>query len=36
MKILFGISFGYEDESVPANTARTERASLTETVQFLT
>ena len=35
MKVLFGISFGYEDESVPANTARTERAPLTETVQFI-
>ena len=35
VKILFGISFGYEDPSVPANTARTTRASLAETVQFL-
>lgn len=35
VKILFGISFGYEDPSVPANTARTERAPLDETVQFL-
>lgn len=34
-KVLFGISFGYEDPHVPANQARTERAPLTETVQFL-
>jgi len=35
IKILFGISFGFEDPSVPANATRTERASLEETVQFL-
>ncbi len=35
IKILFGISFGYEDTSVPANTARTVRAELAETVQFI-
>ena len=35
VKILFGISFGYEDESVPANKAITTRASLDESVQFL-
>ena len=35
VKILFGISFGYEDTDVPANAARTERAPLSETVQFL-
>ena len=35
IKILFGISFGYEDPGVPANTARTIRAPLEETVQFL-
>ena len=35
VKILFGISFGYADPAVPANTARTERAALTETVQFI-
>ena len=35
IKILFGISFGYEDPSVPANAARTDRASVAETVQFL-
>ncbi len=34
MKVLFGISFGYEDTSVPANAARTDRASVAETVQF--
>lgn len=28
--ILFGISFGYEDESVEANKARTDRADLSE------
>lgn len=35
IKILFGISFGYEDTSVPANNARTERAPLDEIVQFM-
>ena len=35
VKILFGISFGYADEAVPANRARTERAALAETVQFI-
>ena len=35
VKILYGISFGYEDPQVPANSARTERAPLEETVQFL-
>ena len=35
LKVLFGISFGFEDPSVPANQARTERAPLAETVQFL-
>ena len=35
IKILFGISFGYEDPSVPANATRTERAPLHETVQFV-
>ena len=32
--ILFGISFGYEDDSVAANRARTVRASLDESVVF--
>ncbi|MEM7016388.1 MAG: nitroreductase family protein [Pseudomonadota bacterium] len=35
MKVLYGISFGYEDPAVPANQARTDRAPLEETVQFL-
>ena len=35
IKILYGVSFGYEDLSVPANAARTERAPLSETVQFM-
>ena len=35
MKVLFGISFGYEDPAVPANQARTDRAPVAETVQFL-
>ncbi len=34
-KVLFGISFGFEDQDVPANQARTERAAVSETVQFL-
>ena len=34
IKILFGISFGYEDTSVPANNARTARAPLQENVFF--
>ena len=34
VKILFGISFGYEDTTVPANNARTTRASLSESVVF--
>ena len=35
IKVLFGISFGYEDPSVPANSARTDRASVEESVVFL-
>ena len=35
VKILFGISFGYEDESIPANKAITTRAALEESVKFL-
>lgn len=35
MKVLFGISFGYEDETVPANAARTDRATIEETVSFI-
>ena len=34
IKVLFGISFGYEDTSVPANKARTTRAALSESVIF--
>ena len=34
MKLLFGISFGYADESAPINNCRTDRASLDETVRF--
>jgi nitroreductase len=33
--ILFGMSFGYADEDAPANKARTDRASLDTSVQFL-
>lgn len=33
-KILFGISFGYEDTSVPANETRTTRDSISSNVQF--
>jgi nitroreductase len=35
IKILFGISFGYADSDMQVNTARTERAPLSETVKFL-
>ncbi len=35
VKVLFGISFGFEDPDVPANAARTDRAPLSETVQFI-
>jgi hypothetical protein len=34
MKLLFGISFGYEDPSLPENQIVPERASLDEHVQF--
>lgn len=33
-KILFGVSFGYEDAAVPANATRTTRAALDENVVF--
>jgi len=36
MGILLGISFGYEDESVPANNTRTSRESVDNVVNFLT
>jgi len=35
VKVLFGISFGYEDTSIAANTARTSRAPLEESVTFI-
>ena len=35
MKLLFGIAFGYEDSSQPVNQARTDRASVEETVTFI-
>ena len=35
IKILFGLGFGYEDSTVPANTARTSSAPLEESVTFL-
>jgi hypothetical protein len=34
-KLLFGISFGYEDKSVAANKCRVERASLDQTTHFI-
>jgi nitroreductase len=34
IKVLFGLSFGYEDTSVPANAARTSRAPLSQSVTF--
>ena len=34
VKVLFGISFGYEDKSMKVNTALTERSSIEETVIF--
>lgn len=34
MKLLFGLSFGYEDKSVKANQARVGRASLEQIVTF--
>ena len=33
-KLLFGISFGYEDSENPANACRTERAALRQSVTF--
>jgi hypothetical protein len=33
-KILFGISFGYEDTSVPANETRTTRGDISDNVVF--
>ena len=34
VKVLFGISFGFEDTSMAVNTAHTSRATLAETVVF--
>lgn len=34
MRLLFGIAFGYEDESVAANNARVGRAGLADAVKF--
>jgi nitroreductase len=33
-KLLFGVSFGYEDRNVKANTARVGRAPLDDAVRF--
>ncbi|MFT6163786.1 MAG: nitroreductase [Zhongshania aliphaticivorans] len=33
-KLLFGLSFGYEDTSDPVNSCRTERAALADCVRF--
>jgi hypothetical protein len=33
-RLLFGISFGYEDPSVKANDARVERARIDDAVHF--
>ena len=35
IKVLFGISFGFEDKSIPVNNARTGRAALSDSVTFL-
>jgi len=34
MKVLFGLSFGYEDTSMKVNSAHTQRAALEDTVTF--
>ena len=34
IKILFGLSFGFADDEMPVNAARTDRAPLAETVLF--
>jgi len=33
-KLLFGMSFGYEDETHPANAARTDRAAIGDAIHF--
>jgi len=35
MRILCGVSFGYEDPAVPANAVRQKREPLATNVQFL-
>ncbi len=34
MKVLYGLSFGYEDTSMSVNNAVTDRASVAENVRF--
>ncbi len=34
LKLLFGMSFGYEDEAHPANTARTDRSTVADAITF--
>ena len=34
VKVLFGLSFGFEDTSMAVNNAHTTRATLAETVTF--
>ncbi len=34
LKLLFGISFGYEDDAHPANRARTDRAAISDAIHF--
>jgi nitroreductase len=34
VRVLFGLSFGYEDTSMQVNSAHTERAALEDTVTF--
>ena len=34
MKVLFGLSFGYEDTTMKVNSAHTQRAALEDTVTF--
>jgi hypothetical protein len=34
LKLLFGISFGYEDPGVKANTARVGRAEIDDVIRF--
>ena len=34
VKVLFGISFGYEDKTMRVNSAHTQRATIEDTVTF--